>query len=209
MILNEFAERKADILVGTQMIAKGHDFPAVTLVGILDADMSLHFSDFRSGERTFQLLTQVAGRSGRADEVGKVVLQTYSPEHPVLQQAIGYDYLSFFNHEISVRKATGFPPFTDVVRVLISSEDDEKALSATKAIHGELNNIYLENRKEFNFFGCMKAPLKRLQNKFRYQVLMRITAGNKELLDKVFYTVDKYRQRAIFISMEVNSNNLT
>ena len=208
-ILSEFADRKADILVGTQMIAKGHDFPAVTLVGILDADMSLHFSDFRSGERTFQLLTQVAGRSGRADEVGKVVLQTYSPEHPVLQQAIKYDYQSFFNHEISVRKATGFPPFTDVVRVLISSEDDDRALSATKAIHGELNAIYLERKNDFRFFGCMKAPLKRLQNKFRYQVLMRITAGDKELLDRIFYTVDKYRQRAILISLEINSNNLT
>lgn len=208
-ILNEFSERNADILVGTQMIAKGHDFPAVTLVGILDADMSLHFSDFRSGERTFQLLTQVAGRSGRADEVGKVVLQTYSPEHPVLQQAINYDYTSFFNHEISVRKATGFPPFTDVVRVVISCEDDEKALSATKAIYGELNSIYLEKRRDFRFFGCMKAPLKRLQNKYRYQVLMRITAGDKQLIDRIFYTIDKYRQRAITVSLEINSNNLT
>ena len=208
-ILNEFSERRADILVGTQMIAKGHDFPAVTLVGILDADMSLHFSDFRSGERTFQLLTQVAGRSGRAEDAGKVILQTYSPEHPVLQKAIKYDYESFFNHEISVRKATGFPPFTDVVRVLISSEDDERTLLATRAIYGELSNIYLQNKSEFRFFGCMKAPLKRLQNKFRYQVLMRITADNRELLDKVFYTVDKYRQRAVFISMEVNPNNLT
>ncbi len=208
-ILNEFSERRADILVGTQMIAKGHDFPAVTLVGILDADMSLHFSDFRSGERTFQLLTQVAGRSGRADDAGKVILQTYSPEHPVLQKAIKYDYDNFFNHEISVRKATGFPPFTDVVRVLISSEDDEKALTATKSIYSELNNVYLENKNDFRFFGCMKAPLKRLQNKFRYQVLMRITAENRELLDKIFYTVDKYKQRAIFISVEINSNNLT
>ncbi|MBQ8426384.1 MAG: primosomal protein N' [Clostridia bacterium] len=208
-ILNEFSERRADVLVGTQMIAKGHDFPAVTLVGILDADMSLHFSDFRSGERTFQLLTQVAGRSGRAEEAGKVILQTYCPEHPVLQKAIKYDYDSFFNHEISVRKATGFPPFTDVVRILISSEDDELALSATKAIYGELNNVYLENKDDFRFFGCMKAPLKRLQNKFRYQVLMRITAGDKTLLDRVFFTVDKYKQRAIFVSMEINSNNLT
>ena len=208
-ILNEFSERKADILVGTQMIAKGHDFPAVTLVGILDADMSLHFSDFRSGERTFQLLTQVAGRSGRAEDAGKVVLQTYNPEHPVLQQAISYDYFAFFNHEISVRKATGFPPFTDVVRVLISSIDDESALSATKAIYGELSAIYNGSKDKFRFFGCMKAPLKRLQNKFRYQVLMRVLCDDRELLDKIYFTVHKYKSKTISISLEINSNNLT
>lgn len=208
-ILNEFSEKNADILVGTQMIAKGHDFPSVTLVGILDADMSLHFSDYRSGERTFQLLTQVAGRSGRAEEVGKVVLQTYSPEHPVLRQAVKYDYLDLYEHEISIRKATGFPPFTDVVRVLVSSEDDEAAFEATKAVYGEINSIYQENKDKFRFFGCMKAPLKRLQNKFRYQVLMRIDAKNKEILDRIFYTTDKYRTRTIFVSLEINSNNLT
>ena len=208
-ILNKFSALEADILVGTQMIAKGHDFPHVTLVGILDADMSLHFSDYRSGERTFQLLTQVAGRSGRAKEAGKVVLQTYSPDNPVLRQAIKYDYRAFFNQEISIRKATAFPPFTDVVRVLISSVDDESALNATKAIYGELSDVYMENKEKFKFFGCMKAPLKRLQNKFRYQVLMRIDANDRELLDRVFFTSDKYNSRNIFVSMEINSNNLS
>ena len=208
-ILNKFSAREADILVGTQMIAKGHDFPFVTLVGILDADMSLHFSDFRSGERTFQLLTQVAGRSGRSREPGKVVLQTYSPTNPVLKQAISYDYKGFFEQEISIRSATGFPPFTDVVRLLISSESDELALSATKAIYEELNVTYCNERDKFRFFGCMKAPLKRLQNKFRYQVLMRVVAKDKQLLDKIFYTADKYRSGDVFVSMEVNSNNLT
>lgn len=208
-ILSEFAERKADILVGTQMIAKGHDFPFVTLVGILDADMSLHFSDYRSGERTFQLLTQVAGRSGRAEKSGKVVLQTYSPDHPVLKQAIRYNYIDLFEHELSIRKATGFPPFTDVVRVLISCEDEEMALSATQAIYEELKVIYNENREKFRFFGCMKAPLKRLQNKFRFQVLMRIESDCKEILDKIFYASDKYKTNKIGVYLEINSNNLT
>ncbi len=208
-IINKFANKEADILVGTQMIAKGHDFPLVTLVGILDADMSLHFSDYRSGERTFQLLTQVAGRSGRAEQEGKVVLQTYSPDNAVLRYAINYDYKSFFKQEISIRKATAFPPFTDVVRVLISCEKDDLALSATKAIYGELSNIYNIDREKFRFFGCMKAPLKRLQNKFRYQVLMRVSAENRELLDKIYYTVDKYKEHGVLISLEINSNNLT
>jgi primosomal protein N' (replication factor Y) len=208
-ILNKFSSREADILVGTQMIAKGHDFPFVTLVGILDADMSLHFSDFRSGERTFQLLTQVAGRSGRAEETGKVVLQTYSPENIVLRQAIRYDYKGFFNHELSIRKATAFPPFTDVVRVLISSEDDENALSVTKSIYTELGTIYKINKEKFKFFGCMKAPLKKLQNKFRYQILMRIDTKNQSLLTEIFNISNKYHNRKTLISFEINSNNLT
>ncbi len=208
-ILSQFANREADILVGTQMIAKGHDFPFVTLVGILDADMSLHFSDYRSGERTFQLLTQVAGRSGRAENAGKVVLQTYSPDNAILKYAIKYDYLNFFKQEISVRKATAFPPFTDVVRVLISGEDDEKTLAVTKSVYEDLSVIYNLQREKFRFFGCMKAPLKRLQNKFRYQVLMRVSANDRELLDEIFASADKHKTRAVSVFMEVNSNNLT
>jgi primosomal protein N' (replication factor Y) len=208
-ILTQFSNRDADILVGTQMIAKGHDFPFVTLVGILDADMSLHFSDFRSSERTFQLLTQVAGRSGRAESAGKVVLQTYSPEHPVLRYAINYDYVNFFKQELSIRKATAFPPFTDVVRVLISGEKDDDALKITKNIYDELSVLYNVEREKFRFFGCMKAPLKRLQNKFRYQVLMRINSNDRPLLDKIYSVSDKYKTRQVTVSMEVNSNNLT
>ena len=208
-ILNEFSQKKADILVGTQMIAKGHDFPSVTLVGILDADMSLHFSDFRSGERTFQLLTQVAGRSGRSDKAGKVVLQTYSPENLVLRQAIRYDYEGFFSRELSIRKATGFPPFTDIVRILIKSQNDQQALDITKALYTELNEIYIKQRERFRFFGCMKAPLKRLQNQYRYQIIMRLVKPNFDLLKTIYYTQDKYNGRAVTLSLEINPNNLT
>ena len=208
-ILSEFAEKKADILVGTQMVAKGHDFPSVTLVGILDADMSLHFSDFRSGERTFQLLTQVSGRSGRADEAGKVILQTYSPENPVLIRAINYDYKGFFEQEISIRKATNFPPFTNIVRVLISSSDEDKALENTKKVYDDLNKIYQENRDKFFFFGCMKAPLKKLQGKFRYQVLMRIDCKEVNILDKIYFEAEKYNDRNTSIFVEKNPNNLS
>ena len=96
------------------------------------------------------------------------------------------DYVNFFKQELSIRKATAFPPFTDVVRVLISGENEEETLKVTKSIYDELNVIYNTKRSKFRFFGCMKAPLKRLQNKYRYQVLMRINAGDKVLLDKLF-----------------------
>ena len=208
-ILNEFSERKADILVGTQMIAKGHDFPSVTLVGILDADQSLHFSDYRSAERTFQLLTQVAGRSGRADKPGKVVLQTYSPENIVLKQAINYDYKSFYENEISIRSATGFPPFSDIVRILFTGEDQDLTLMAVKSCYNEILEIYNNNKEKFRFFGCMKAPLKRLQNKFRFQILMRIEKGDKKLLDSLYFTQAKYNKKDVFCYFELNPTNLT
>ncbi|MGN0822701.1 MAG: primosomal protein N', partial [Candidatus Gallimonas sp.] len=143
-IIRQFADREADILVGTQMVAKGHDFPSVTLVGILDADMSLHFPDYRSGERTFQLVTQVAGRSGRAEEKGEVVLQTYDPENYILRFAAKYDYEGFYAHEIAMRSATAFPPFAKIVRVMITGEDEKEALEALREVYTKLQKIYAE-----------------------------------------------------------------
>ena len=208
-ILNEFSLRNADILVGTQMIAKGHDFPFVTLVGILDADMSLHFSDFRSAERTFQLITQVAGRSGRAGEAGKVVLQTYQPENHVLRQAINYDYKGFFEREISIRKATAFPPFTDIVRVLVQSENDDLALDTVKELYDEIGVIKRAREDCFKFFGCMKAPLKKLQGKYRYQILMRIDNGKDDIKCGIYKAVNAKNKGKINAYMEINPNNLT
>ena len=208
-ILSQFAQRNADILVGTQMIAKGHDFPFVTLVGILDADMSLHFSDFRSAERTFQLITQVAGRSGRADEAGKVVLQTYQPENHVLRQAINYDYKGFFERENSIRKATAFPPYTKIIRVLVQSENEEAAVETVKKLYAAIDDVRRENASVFKFFGCMKAPLKKLQGKYRYQILMRIDNGNDYISDKIYTLAYAENRGKINAYMEINPNNLT
>ena len=208
-ILSSFAKHDADILVGTQMIAKGHDFPHVTLVGILDADMSLHFSDYRSGERTFQLLTQVAGRSGRADDKGKVVLQTYSPNNPVLKYAMSYDYEGFFERECAVRKATHFPPFALIIRVLVESANEQDAIDVLKLVYFELKDIYDKNRADFLFFNKMKSPIKRLKNKFRYQVLMRIGADRRDLRDKIFDGALKYRSDKALITVEENPANLS
>lgn len=208
-ILSDFSERKADILVGTQMIAKGHDFPKVTLVGILDADMSLHFSDFRSGERTFQLITQVAGRSGRADEKGKVVLQTYTPENFILQQAVRYDYKKMYESEISIRKATGFPPFTDIIRVVVSSESEDEAVVVTKNIYGKISEYRDKNKGMFKFLAAMKAPLKRIQNKFRYQIITRITAGEEDAVSEMNRYATECSTRNCSAYVEVNPNNLS
>ncbi|MBQ9114200.1 MAG: primosomal protein N' [Clostridia bacterium] len=206
-ILKTFAEHKADILVGTQMIAKGHDFPAVTLVGILDADMSLHFSDYRSGERTFQLLTQVAGRSGRAEEKGKVVLQTFDPENDVLRFATAYDYQGFYENEISLRAAMAFPPYSKIVRVLVTGEDDKKTVEVLRQVYFALEKIYTENTDKFLFFNKMRSPIKRIQNKHRYQVLMRLS--DTSVLPEIYAVCADARTRDVLVSVEENPANLS
>ena len=206
-ILKTFADKKADILVGTQMIAKGHDFPSVTLVGILDADMSLHFSDYRSGERTFQLLTQVAGRSGRAQEKGKVVLQTFDPENEVLRYATSYDYEGFYKNEISLRAAMMFPPFSKIVRVLITGEEEKKTVEALKEVYFALERLYTENPEKFLFFNKMRSPIKRIQNKHRYQVLMRLC--DTSVLPDIYEACAQAKSKDALISVEENPANLS
>ena len=206
-ILKAFGEHEADILVGTQMIAKGHDFPAVTLVGILDADMSLHFSDYRSGERTFQLLTQVAGRSGRAEEKGKVVLQTFDPENEVLRYAIAYDYEGFYKNEMSLRAATQFPPFSKIVRILVTGEEDKKTLETLRAVSTEMDALYQANPEKFIFYNKMRSPIKRIQNKYRYQILMRLS--DTSVLPNIYQICAEERSRDALVSVEENPTNLS
>ncbi len=206
-ILKAFQEKQADILVGTQMIAKGHDFPSVTLVGILDADMSLHFADYRSRERTFQLLTQVAGRSGRAEEKGKVVLQTFDPENDVLRFATAYDYEGFYANEISLRAAMAFPPFSKIVRVLVTAEEDKKALEGLREVFFGLKELYEQNADKFLFFDKMRSPIKRLQNKFRYQVLMRLS--DTSVLPQIYALCAETRSRDVLITVEENPSSMS
>lgn len=208
-ILKEFGEKKADILVGTQMIAKGHDFPSVTLVGILDADMSLYFSDYRSGERTYQLITQVAGRSGRADNKGKVVLQTYSPKNPILQSAVSYDYESFYKREISIRKASYFPPFADVVRIMVESEEEDLAIKTLKAVFEKAREVYKKYQPSFIYFDKMKSPVKRIKNKYRFQVLARIK-NDYDLIEDEFYEIaNETSTKKVLCYVEVNPSNFS
>lgn len=206
-ILHKFAQKQADILVGTQMIAKGHDFPAVTLVGILDADMSLHFSDYRSGERTFQLITQVSGRSGRAGEAGKVVLQTYCPENYILRYAVNYDYTGFFDNEMRVRKATLFPPYSLICRIMVTSENDALALETLKAVYFAAEELKNQRPDEFIFLNRMHSPVKKIQKKHRYQVLMRLKSY--ALLEKIYDIAVKNTSANCLVYVEENPANLS
>ena len=206
-ILKQFADKQADILVGTQMIAKGHDFPSVTLVGILDADMSLHFSDYRAGERTFQLITQVSGRSGRAGEAGKVVLQTYSPENYILRYAVNYDYKGFFENEISLRRATKFPPFSLICRVMVTAADDDCALEALKGVYFGCEELRQRYPQEFIFLNKMHSPIKKIQGRVRYQVLMRLEG--KKLLPDIYDLAVKFTTPKALVYVEENPVNLS
>jgi primosomal protein N' (replication factor Y) len=206
-ILKQFAAHEADILVGTQMIAKGHDFPSVTLVGILDADMSLHFADYRSGERTFQLITQVAGRSGRASEKGKVVLQTYAPENYILRYAVAYDYKGFFENEISVRKTTNFPPFALIVRIMVTGECEQSALEVLKAVWVATQELCARCPEEFLFLNKMHSPIKKIQERVRYQVLMRLQSGI--LLPHIYDIAVQNSTSQTLVYVEENPVNLS
>lgn len=208
-ILSRFRERKAQILVGTQMIAKGHDFPDVTLVGIVDADMSLHFADFRATERTYQLITQVAGRAGRAEKAGEVVLQTYSPRHYVYKYAAAGDYEGFYEKECNLREVTKYPPFSKIVRVLVSGEDENLTHKVLKSIFDDLSDKFREKRTAVAYFSAMKSPVKRISNKFRVQILMRIAHDEDEITNIVYESAEKFTVPKVSVFVEINPNNLS
>ncbi|MDR1940129.1 MAG: primosomal protein N' [Clostridiales bacterium] len=210
-ILAAFYNKQADILVGTQMIAKGHDFSGVTLVGILDADMSLYFSDYRSNERTFQLMTQVAGRAGREKKSGEVVLQTYAPGHYVFRLAKAYDYGGFYAREINAREVTKYPPFTVIVRVLITSENDDSAMRATKKIYNSIREYSRKANDSFVYLDAMRSPFKRIQNKYRYQILMRIKndGAREEIIQKIYELSDAEKIKDTTVFAEINPQSLT
>lgn len=207
-ILNEFEQSKPAILVGTQMIAKGHDFPSVTLVGILDADLSLFFCDFMATEKTFQLITQVAGRAGRGTKPGKVILQTFFPKHYVYNLCLNYDYTRFYNKEINLRETTAFPPFSKIVRVLVTSEHENNARDLTHELFLKLKELKVKYKNDFYFLEAMRSPLTKVKNKYRFQVLMRIKNENDNLLQQIFNLVGNGNQK-VSVFVEINPQNLS
>jgi primosomal protein N' (replication factor Y) len=206
-ILDEFASGRAQALVGTQMLAKGHDFPNVTLVGILDVDFSLFYDDYRASERTFQLVTQVAGRAGRAEKEGRVLLQTFVPSHYVFRLAKSYDYKGFFEKELNSRRVTKFPPFSTIVRVLFSSDDDERTFAETKKVYLNLKEA-AKNGSEYIYLNAMRSPVNRIMGKHRYQILARIARQNEDDTVQKIYALLKTVPSDITCFVELNPQNL-
>jgi primosomal protein N' (replication factor Y) len=175
-LLRSWEKGEIDILVGTQMITKGHDVSGVTLVGALLADMSLNLPDFRAAERTFQLLSQVAGRSGRGKDAGRVIVQTYAPEHYTMRHLVQHDYRSFFEEEITFRRALNYPPFGRLVSLRIDGpKADEVEAKAKKLVHelrAKLNSKAIW-REQIEVMGPAPAPIVKLRNRYRWQILLK------------------------------------
>ena len=169
-ILDAFGRGDADILIGTQMVAKGLDFPKVTLVGLLAADMALNLPDFRAGERTFQLLTQAAGRAGRSDLPGRIFLQTYAPDHPAIRHALSHDYDGFFAEERGEREALGYPPFGELARLLFAHPREAVAFEIAQRYARELK---AQTDARLTLLGPVAAPIARIQALFRVHMLLK------------------------------------
>lgn len=173
-ILEKFVQHQADILIGTQMIAKGLDLPLVTLVGVISADTALNLPDLRSGERTFQLLTQVAGRAGRSILGGKVIIQTYNPDHYAIQAASTHDYRAFYEHEIAFRRAQHYPPYSRLVRLLFTHPNDKQAQQESARMFGALKTrIAQRGLPALDLIGPAPAFFHRVRGQYRYQILLR------------------------------------
>lgn len=209
-ILGDFAKTKPSILVGTQMVTKGHDFPSVTLVGIVDADISLFNYSYKASETTYQLMTQVAGRAGRSDKDGYVILQTYVPKNPVYLTCANYDFDKFYDKEINLRETTKFPPFAKIVRILIQSVDDDLAKGVTHNLILKLKDFRLKYGKNFYFLEGMKSPVTRIKNKHRYQIVLRFANNiNDVVLKEIYSLLDNEKNNKLSIFVENNPTSLS
>jgi primosomal protein N' (replication factor Y) (superfamily II helicase) len=190
-LLKDFNDGNVDILVGTQMITKGYDFPNVTLVGVVSADLSLGFPDFRSGERTFQLLSQVAGRAGRGDRKGRVIVQTFTPDNYAITAAKNHDYGSFFTKEQELRGQLGYPPFSYLACLRLQGNDKTVTEGKARDIGGEIKAMvkgWPKRGKEIQVLGPVEAPLAKLKGKYRWQILIKCRGA--ELLHYLLNEVD-------------------
>lgn len=207
-ILTAFGAGEADVLVGTQMIAKGHDFKNVTLVGIIDADVALYYSDYRSAERTFQLITQMAGRAGRESKPGRVIMQTYSPNHYVYKFAKQYDYKGFFEKEINTRELTKYPPYSKIVRLLVLAADVAPARDAARALCAEIVTLKAKLPGIMRV-QVMPAAMKKLRDYYRYQVVAWIDSdAAKEIMPYVYAKANAANNSKVTVFTEVNPQQM-
>ena len=173
-IYKDFSDKKYSILIGTQIIAKGLHFPNVTLVGVINSDIILNFPDFRSGEKTFQLLTQVSGRAGRGDKKGKVIIQTYEPENNVIKDSKEENYELFYEKEINSRKIFSYPPFSKILNIGFSSEDEERLLEVSKNFYDDIKS------QDIELYGPMPSMVYKVQKRYRMNIFAK---GSKKKID--------------------------
>src|SRR3989338_2147109 len=192
-ILKGIEGRSVDILIGTQMIAKGHDYPGITLVGIVSTDESLNIPDFRASERTFQLITQLAGRAGRGDTKGDVIMQTYNPEHYAIKSAKEYDFIGFYNQEGGLREALSYPPYTKMVSFRIEGRN-EKRVELFSRIFGKIIDEIIGGQNDIEKLGPSKAIIYKVSNRYRWQIILKgKKIGNLRKIVSMAYEEAKIR----------------
>lgn len=201
-IIEAFRRHEYDILLGTQMVAKGHDFPDVTAVGILAADSLLNIPAYWAGERTFQLLTQAAGRAGRGDVPGRVIMQTYAPEHYVIQCAAKQDYQAFYKQEIAFRKELLYPPFQEMLKILVLDEDEEKVWQKASAVTQALESWQQENSAETatEIIGPYEDVIKKIRNKYRLVIVVK--GRDLTAIKKAMQKIDACWQNGVIIDVD-------
>jgi len=209
-LLKQLSDGTASALIGTQMIAKGHDFPNVTLVGVIAADGMLRMPDYKSRERTFSLITQVSGRAGRAEASGRVVVQTYSPQHFVIECAQKHDYIGFFEKEIEQRKAMWYPPFSRIIRILYVSQDAEKAYNGSLNAYDRIRSLLLPIKNEVLYSERSQAPIGRIQEMYRHQILIKVKEfdGLDSYIDKIFEEINGIATKDLYCDIQINPINL-
>ncbi len=209
-LLDDFSAHKADVLIGTQMVAKGLDFPNVTLVGVLDADISLYCGDHYSQERTFALITQVVGRAGRRQKPGRAIIQTFTPEHPVISAAANQDYDSFYSYELESRRALGAPPFCDIYMFTLSGADENNTLRAAMSLTAILSKLFTSKFSDLTtqILGPVPSALAKINKRYRFNVSLRLpreSARGRELMSaalSAFYNLP--HSKKVAISADVN-----
>lgn len=208
-IYEEFKNKRADILVGTQMIAKGLDFKNVTLVGIIAADLSLNLPDFRANERTFQIINQVSGRAGRGNKPGKVIIQTYNPENYSIQYAANSDYIGFYEKEICIRRDMNYPPFTDILSINMSSEKEDILIKNIQNVGIYLKKMF-NNYDKIELLGPCPCVLSKIKNNYRWQIIIKghMNIEIVKKVKKIVYECIKGDYNNIRTSIDINPNNM-
>ncbi len=208
-ILSKFKNENIDILIGTQMVVKGHHFPNVTLVGVIAADNSLNIEDYRANERTFDILTQVAGRAGREKE-GRVIIQTYNPENFVIKCAKQQNYDEFYNTEIELRRQLKYPPFCDIILFNVSSGSKEEAEKAAKKLHEILQKKSKIYKTNIEMYKPVVAPISKIKNKYRWRIIGKCNL-NSAIINAINSTLDEFYKlkfKNTRVIADINPNNM-
>ena len=206
--LNKFKNENIDILIGTQMVVKGHHFPNVTLVGVIAADSSLYIEDYRANERTFQILTQVAGRAGREKLPGKVIVQTYNPDNFAIECSKKQDYNIFYETEIELRKQLKYPPFCDIISIGLVDSNESNIKTISERLYKNINSLIKKYNLQTMIYKPLPCPIDKIKNKYRWRIILKGKLNNT-LIDIINYSINKLNNKSTRIIVDTNPTNLS